>query len=99
MAAFADHQLRAVRTAGWLDRLAALLAHELAPSSRRFWTALRLTIIATVGTALIVICHVNNELGTYIVWLVVGAGPMLSVRRATGILVAEALLLSSSVVI
>jgi hypothetical protein len=98
MAAFADHQLRAVRTAGWLDRLAALLAQELAPSSRRFWTSLRLTTIATVGAALIVICHVNNQLGTYIVWLLVGAGPMMSVRKASGFLVAEALVLAFSVV-
>jgi uncharacterized membrane protein YccC len=98
MAGFVDQHHGAAGAAGWLDRLQRLLAQELAPSSRRFWTALRLTIIATVGTALIVICHVNNELGTYIVWLVVGAGPMLSLRRATGILVAEALVLASSVV-
>ncbi len=98
MAAFADQQHRAVRTGGWLDRLATLLAHELAPSSRRFWTALRLTTIATVGAALIVICHVNNELGTYIVWLLVGAGPMISTRKASGILAAEGVVLAFSVV-
>jgi hypothetical protein len=99
MAAFVDQHHRAVRTGGWLDRLAALVAHELAPSSRRFWTALRLTTIATVGAALIVICHVNNELGTYLVWLVVGAGPMVSMRKATAILIAVALVLVSSVLI
>jgi len=98
MAAFVDQRLRAVRTGGWLDRLAASLAHELAPSSRRFWTSLRLTIIATVGAALIVICHVNNQLGTYIVWLLVGAGPMMSVRKASGFLAAEGVVLAFSVV-
>jgi uncharacterized membrane protein YccC len=78
--------------------LQTLLAQELAPSPRRFWTALRLTTIATIGTALIVICHVNNQLGTYIVWLLVGAGPMLSVRKASGFLVAEGVVLALSVV-
>src|SRR6202158_3386174 len=99
MAAFADHQLRAVRTAGWLDRLAALLAQELAPSSRRFWTSLRMTTIATVGAGLIVSCHVNNQLGTYIVWLLVGAGPMMSLRKAVAFLIAEAFTLAAAVVL
>jgi hypothetical protein len=45
-----------------------------------------------------VICHVNNELGTYIVWLLVGAGPMMSVRKAITFLIAEALALIFSVV-
>jgi len=98
MAAFVEQHHGAVRTAGRLDRLAALMAHELEPSSRRFWTSLRLTTIATVGAALIVICHVNNELGTYIVWLLVGAGPMMSVRKASGFLAAEAVVLAFSVV-
>ena len=77
MAGFVDQRDRAVRAVGWLDRLQTLLAQELAPSRRRLWTALRLTTIATIGTALVVICHVNNQLGTYIVWLLVGAGPMM----------------------
>ena len=98
MAAFVEQHHGAVRTGGRLDRLGALLAHELAPSSRRFWTSLRLTTIAVVGVALIVICHVNNELGTYIVWLLVGAGPMMSVRKASGFLVAEGVVLAFSVV-
>jgi hypothetical protein len=98
MASFVDGHDRAVGTAGWLDRLKTLLAQELAPSSRRLCTALRLTTIATIGAALVVSCHVNNELGTYIVWLLVGAGPMMSLRKASGILVAEAFLLASSVV-
>ena len=36
-----------------------------------------MTTIATIGAGLVVSCHVNNELGTYIVWLLVGAGPMI----------------------
>ena len=43
-------------------------------------------------------CHVNNELGTYIVWLLVGAGPMMSPRKAVAFLIAEAIALSASVV-
>ena len=84
--------------AGWLGGLERLLKQELAPSSQRFWSALRLTVIATIGTALVASCHVNNELGTYIVWLLVGAQPMLSVRKASGVLVAEAFALAFSVV-
>jgi uncharacterized membrane protein YccC len=96
MTNFGKH--RAVGAPGWLDRLEALLARELAPSPLRFQTALRLTTVATIGAALVVSCHVNSELGTYIVWLMVGAGPMLSLRNSSGILVAEAFLLTSSVV-
>ena len=88
----------AVGTPNSLDRLEGLLARELAPSSLRFRAALRLTTVATIGAALVVRCHLNSELGTYIVWLMVGAGPMMSLRNASGILVAEAFLLASSVV-
>jgi len=47
---------------------------------------------------LIAICHVNGELGSYIVWLVVGAGPMMQVRKASAVLTAEAVMLAASVV-
>ena len=82
MAGFAKAELRLARPSGWFDQLAALLARELAPSSRKFRTALRLATMATLGAGLVVSCHVNNELGTYIVWLLVGAGPMMSPRKA-----------------
>jgi uncharacterized membrane protein YccC len=93
------HQARGISgLSGWPERLKALLAEELAPGPRRFWTSLRLTAIATLGVGLIAICHVNSELGSYIVWLVVGAGPMMPVRRAAAILIAEGAMLASSVV-
>jgi Fusaric acid resistance protein family len=98
MAGFAKQEFRVLPSFGWLDQLEALLARELAPSSRKFRTALRLTTVATIGAGLIEICHVNNELGTYIVWLLVGAGPMMSVRKAARFLIAEALALMASVV-
>ena len=44
-----------------------------------------MTTIATIGAGLVASCHVNNELGTYIVWLLVGAGPMMSLRKASGV--------------
>ncbi len=44
-----------------------------------------MTTIATLGAGLIASCHVNNQLGTYIVWLLVGAGPMMSLRKAIGV--------------
>ena len=81
MAGFVKPQLRVAQPFGWLDQLEALLARELAPTSRKFRTAFRLTTIATIGAGLVAICHVNNELGTYIVWLLVGAGPMMSASQ------------------
>src|SRR5271168_3170808 len=98
MAGFAKPEIRLAKPSGWFDQLAALLTRELAPSSRKLRTALRMTTIATLGAGLVVSCHVNNELGTYIVWLLVGAGPMMSLRKATAFLIAEAFALASSVV-
>ena len=104
MAGVATPELRlaqptgAQSTGGWFDQLAALLTRELAPSSRKLRTALRMTTIATLGAGLIVSCHVNNQLGTYIVWLLVGAGPMMSPRKAVAFLLAEAFALAASVV-
>ena len=82
----------------WPRTLGAVLAEELASSPRRLWVSLRLTIIATLGIGLIASCHVTSELGSYIVWLVVGAGPMMAVGKAVPILVIEGLMLASSVV-
>jgi hypothetical protein len=98
MAGFAKPELRLAQPPGWFDQLAALLGRELSPSSRKFRTALRLATIATIGAGLVAGCHVNNQLGTYIVWLLVGAGPMMSARKAGAFLIAEALALASSVV-
>ena len=100
MAGFATPELRLAQpSGGWFDRLASLLTQELAPSSRKLRTALRMTTIATLGAGLITSCHVNNQLGTYIVWLLVGAGPMMSLRRASAFLIAEAFALAASVVL
>ena len=98
MADLAKPELRLSQPSGWFDQLAALISQELAPSSRKFRTALRLTTIGTVGAGLVASCHVNNQLGTYIVWLLVGAGPMMSARKARAFLIAEALALAASVV-
>jgi uncharacterized membrane protein YccC len=84
---------------GWFEQLGALLSRELAPSSRKLRTALRLATIGTIGAGLIASAHVNNELGTYIVWLLVGAGPMMSPRRAVGFLIAAAFTLAAAVVL
>jgi hypothetical protein len=94
----AKTELHLAQPFGWFDQLAALLARELAPSSRKFRTALRLTTIGTLGAALVASCHVNSGLSTYVVWLLVGAGPMMSPRKAGAFLIAEALALASSVV-
>jgi uncharacterized membrane protein YccC len=98
MAAFLKPELRVTQPPGWYDQLEALLARELAPTSRKVRTAFRLTTIATIGAGLVASCHVNNELGTYIVWLLVGAGPMMAPRKAIAFLIAEAVALVFSVV-
>jgi hypothetical protein len=77
MAGFAKPEIRlaqtpGTQTPGWFDQLAGLLSRELAPSSRKLRTALRLATMGTIGAGLIASAHVNNELGTYIVWLLVG---------------------------
>ncbi|MBV8358568.1 MAG: hypothetical protein JO189_11610, partial [Deltaproteobacteria bacterium] len=98
MAGFAIQGRSLAQPFDWFDQLKALLGRELAPSPRKFRTALRITTIAIVGASLVAICHVNNELGTYIVWLLVGAGPMMPVRKASAFLAAEAFFLAVSVV-
>ncbi|HEY2524165.1 MAG TPA: FUSC family protein [Candidatus Binataceae bacterium] len=55
-------------------------------------------MIGTLGAGLVAICHVNNELGTYIAWLLVGAGPMMSVRKAGKVLALLGLAAAASVV-
>jgi hypothetical protein len=73
MTGFANTEIALAPPSGWFDRLAALLGRELAPSSRKLSNSLRLATIGTLGAGLIASCHVNNELGTYIVWMLVGA--------------------------
>ncbi len=99
MAGFAKPEIRLAQAPGWFDQLAGLLSRELAPSSRKLRTALRLAMMGTIGAGLIASCHVNNELGTYIVWLLVGAGPMMSARKAVAFLIALAFTLAASVVL
>ena len=99
MTGFVKQQNRFAQPFGWFDQLAALLSTELAPSSRKLRTALRTTVIATIGAGLVVSCHVNSELGTYIVWLLVGTGPMMSFRKAGAFVIAQALALVSSVIV
>jgi uncharacterized membrane protein YccC len=82
----------------WLDRLGALLARELAPNSRKLRTACRMATIGAIGGGLVAACHVDNELGLYLAWALVGAaGPMMSPRTAGAFLVAQGLVLALSV--
>ncbi|HVN64867.1 MAG TPA: hypothetical protein VMT58_09540, partial [Candidatus Binataceae bacterium] len=94
----AQPELRSALPFGWLDSLESLLARELTPTSRKVRTALRLAAIGTIGAGLVAACHTRGELGTYIVWLLVGAGPMMSPSKAIKILAAEALALVAAVV-
>jgi hypothetical protein len=97
MVSRAKGELGPGRAFGWVDQLGTLLSRELAPTSRKIRTALRLTTIGTVGAGVIAACHIHSEVGTYIVWLLVGAGPMMSLRRAGIFLIAEAVCLTASV--
>ena len=98
MSIFIKQNLRGARPNGWFDRLMCLLARELALSSRKVRTALRITTIATLGAGIVASCHVNNELGVVFVWLLAGAGPMMSPRRGVLFLAAEGFALAVSVV-
>ena len=82
MAGFIEQRFSFQRPLAWLDRLEALVAHELAPSARKIRTALRIATIVTIAIGLDASCHVNNQLGAVIVWLLAGAGPMMSIRKA-----------------
>jgi len=60
VAGLAKTELHLAQPLGLLDQLAALLARELAPSWRKFRTAFRITMIATIGSGLVEICHLQT---------------------------------------
>jgi uncharacterized membrane protein YccC len=82
VAGFVEQPFSIQRPLAWLDRLEALVARELAPSARKIRTALRISTIVTIAIGLDASCHVNTQLGAVIVWLLAGAGPMMSIRKA-----------------
>jgi uncharacterized membrane protein YccC len=79
------------RPLAWLDGLEALVKREVR-------TALRISTIVTIAIGLDASCHVNSQLGAVIVWLLAGAGPMMSIRRALAWEIAVMLALITSVV-
>src|SRR5579884_445803 len=83
--------------AEWLDWLIRLVSDELAPRPRRFATAVRFAVIGSLGAGLMAACHVDNALGPYVLWLLLGAVPMISLRTALRFLAAEGVLLALSV--
>jgi uncharacterized membrane protein YccC len=85
------------RRANWIDSFAALLVEELAPSPRRLKLTLRMALIGTVGAALVTSCHVDNQLGTYLVWIIIGPVAMMSLRKAVTSLAILAPVLAASV--
>jgi uncharacterized membrane protein YccC len=98
VAGFIERQVGIQRPFAWLDRFEALVAHEIAPSARKIRTALRIATIVTIAIALDASCHVNSKLDAVIVWLLVGAGPMMSIRKALAWQIAVMLTLITSVV-
>jgi len=99
VAGFIEQQFGIQRPLGRVDRLEALVARELAPSARKIRTALRISTIVTIAIGLDASCHVNTQLGAVIVWLLAGAGPMMSIRKALQWQIAVMLALITSVVI
>jgi hypothetical protein len=98
MAGLLEQHFGILRPFAWLDRLEALVARELAPSARKIRTALRIATIVTIAIGLDASCHVNTQLGAVIVWLLAGAGPMMSMRKALAWQIAVMLALIMSVV-
>ncbi len=98
MAGFIEQQFGIQGPLAWLDRIGALVARELAPSARKIRTALRIATIVTIAIGLDASCHVNTQLGAVIVWLLAGAGPMMSIRRALSWQIAVMLALIIAVV-
>jgi uncharacterized membrane protein YccC len=98
VAGFIEQPFGTQRPFAWLDRLEALVAHELAPSARKIRTALRISAIVTIAIGLDASCHVNTQLGAVIVWLLAGAGPMMSIRKAVAWQIAVMLALITAVV-
>ena len=81
-AAAIDARADGRRRLSGLDSFIALLLEELTPSPRRLKTTLRMALIGTVGAAIVASCHVYNQLGTYLVWIIIGPVAMMSLRRA-----------------
>src|SRR5208283_321153 len=98
VAGFIEQRFGIQRPLAWLDRLEALVARELAPSARKIRTALRIATIVTIAIALDASCHVNTQLGAVIVWILAGAGPMMSIRKALAWQIAVMLALITTVV-
>ena len=84
------------RAESWFNWLARLAAEELAPRPRRIGTALRFAIIASVAIGLMTICQVDSALGPYLIWLLLGAVPMMSLETALVFLVIEGAVLALS---
>ena len=82
MAGFIEQQVGIQRPPAWFDRLKTLVACERAPGPRKVRTALHVSMIVTMAIGLDASCHVNTQLGAVIVWLVAGAGRMMSIRKA-----------------
>jgi uncharacterized membrane protein YccC len=85
------------RRANPIDSLLSLLVEELEPNPRRLKTTMRMALIGTVGAALMASCHVFNQLGTYLVWIMIGPVAMMSPRKAVTCLAIIAPLLIASV--
>jgi len=88
---------RKTRLTGEVAWLTALLAEELALRPRRVITSLRWATIATIGAGLMAACHVDSQLGPYVVWLLLGPVAMMSLRTAFGYLAVTGCLLAASV--
>ncbi|MBV8137670.1 MAG: FUSC family protein [Deltaproteobacteria bacterium] len=98
MAAFTHDGDAKAGLVGRLDQLEGLLAKELAYVPRKLWMALRLATIATIGTAVVAICHVSGDLGTYLVWFVVSTSPTMRLGRAARIVALEGAFLVCSLI-
>ncbi|MGH7932546.1 MAG: FUSC family protein [Candidatus Binataceae bacterium] len=84
---------------GWSAWLTALLAEELAPRPRKLRVSLRMAVVATIGAGLMTVAHIDNPLGPYVVWLMLGPVAMMSLWTAAAYLMVEAPVLAASVLL
>ena len=98
VAGFVERLSSFQRPIAWLDKLEELVRRELAPNARKIRTALRIATIVTIAIGLDASCHVNTPLGAVIVWILAGAGPMMSMRKAIAWQIAVAVALITAVI-
>ncbi|MBV8280841.1 MAG: FUSC family protein [Candidatus Eremiobacteraeota bacterium] len=81
------------------ERFETLLKSELAYSEEKFQRALRITVISTLGSVLVVAFHISSGLATCLIWVLASTSSKVSPQRACATLTVEALVLVGSLIV